>query len=214
MNMFRSFFNTLLDIILPQNQSDARSINLSESDIAELPRSNQISNVKNINSIFSYRDDRVRSLIWRMKYRGDQKIARIFGRIMAEHIFSVIEESTLEKGNCQYALVPIPVSKKRRRERGFNQCELIAKTIAREHPDIFRVANVLVKGGGEEHQARMRTKAERMKNVRGTFSVESIPNMPIIIIDDVTTTGATIEEAMRVLHEAGAKDIQAFTFAH
>jgi len=68
-----------------------------------------------------------------------------------------------------------------------------------------------------EHQAQIENRQKRIKNIIGSFAVKNkdiIKNRNIILIDDVTTTGATLNEAKKVLREAGAKKIIAFTIAH
>ena len=77
--------------------------------------------------------------------------------------------------------------------------------------------NVLIKPQETEHQARIHNRSARLKNIVGSFSVkneELIKNKNIILIDDITTTGATLTEAKKVLKHAGARKIIAFTVAH
>jgi predicted amidophosphoribosyltransferase len=77
--------------------------------------------------------------------------------------------------------------------------------------------NVLVKIEDTEHQARIKDRNVRLKNLAGTFAVknpELIAKKNIILIDDVTTTGATLNEARRTLKKSGARKVIAFTVAH
>ena len=79
----------------------------------------------------------------------------------------------------------------------------------------------LIKPKETEHQARIENRKERLKNIQGSFAVKntanninSIKNKNIILIDDITTTGATLAEARKVLKQAGARKVIAFTVAH
>jgi competence protein ComFC len=143
-------------------------------------------------------------------------------------------------------LIPIPLSKKRRRERGFNQAELLCREIIkiqkknRLTPDpspyqgegcqrrgeVFTLAtNILIKIKETEHQALIKDRNRRLKNLEGTFAVKNhrpnekekanfLKGKNIILIDDITTTGATLSEARRMLRASGARKVIAFTVAH
>jgi len=77
--------------------------------------------------------------------------------------------------------------------------------------------NILIKPKETEHQARIRDRRERLKNIAGSFAVknnEKIKGKNIILIDDILTTGATLSEAKKVLKQAGARKVIAFTVAH
>ena len=79
--------------------------------------------------------------------------------------------------------------------------------------------NILIKPKETEHQARIHNRNERLKNIIGSFAVKNssenlIKKRNIILIDDITTTGATLNEARKVLKQAGARKIIAFTLAH
>ena len=116
-------------------------------------------------------------------------------------------------------LIPIPLSPKRYRERGYNQAELICRELIKiDRNKNFKLEkNILIKPKETEHQARIKNRRERLENIVGSFSVknvESIKNRNIILIDDITTTGATLAEARKILKKSGARKIIAFTVAH
>jgi ComF family protein len=115
-------------------------------------------------------------------------------------------------------LIPIPISKKRYRERGYNQSLLVCKELIRIDKENFDLeSSVLIKNKETEHQARIKNRNERLKNIIGSFETKNenkIKNRNIILIDDITTTGATLNEAKKILKESGAKKIIAFTVAH
>jgi len=110
--------------------------------------------------------------------------------------------------------VPVPLHRVRRRERGFNQAELLAREFSRAM-DGPQVIHALVKPVPTEAQTRL-TGTQRRRNVRGSF--ETAPGidphgLDILVIDDVFTTGSTVDECARVLKRAGAARVAAFTLA-
>jgi competence protein ComFC len=121
-------------------------------------------------------------------------------------------------------LIPIPSSPERIREKGFNQCILLCQELMkidteRNGKNFSLMENFLVKEKDTLHQARVSNRKERLNNLTNTFSVTkkiSIENLSFIIIDDVITTGATMNEAFRTLKDAGIspKKIRGYALAH
>ena len=107
-------------------------------------------------------------------------------------------------------VVPIPLSKKRLRERGFNQAEIIAKLFSQKYK-LPIDAKILVRSKITSHQYGL-SKSQRHKNLCGAFEVRGkVSGMNIILIDDICTTGSTLLEAAKVFKAAGASDVAAFT---
>lgn len=112
-------------------------------------------------------------------------------------------------------IIPVPISKKRKQNRGYNQCELLAKKLAKNLPNIQLVSDALIKIRDNIPQSSL-TKQERITNVKGMYQVknkEKIQNKKIVLLDDVFTTGSTVAECSKVLKEAGAKEIGVLTLA-
>jgi competence protein ComFC len=112
------------------------------------------------------------------------------------------------------ALVPVPLHRARRRDRGFNQSRLLARDLGRLR-GIEVLDRVLVKVRDAPPQAGLRA-ADRARNVIRTYAVrrpELVRGRTVVLVDDVTTTGATLSECARVLTEAGTKDVRAITLA-
>ena len=111
-------------------------------------------------------------------------------------------------------LVPVPLHPSRRRERGFNQARLLARDLgAMRGLDVLTGA--LVKTLNRPAQAGLRA-ADRERNARSAYAVKHparVRGRTLILVDDVTTTGATIRECAKVLKEAGAKEVRAITLA-
>jgi ComF family protein len=157
-------------------------------------------------SVFEYTAS-VQRLIYRFKYRGEQYLSHVLGGFLAKRL--------KEQKDWDYnALIAVPLHRKRQRERGFNQSALLASEIALrlDMPVLFdalsRVKETSVQAGlGRQ---------ERFANLRQAFSVNEkseIQGKRIVLVDDIFTTGSTVNECSRVLLEAGAEKVYVLTVA-
>lgn len=161
-------------------------------------------------SPFSYDDTVSRDLIHFLKYQRIKSLAEISGMILARYLkkFSVVFP-------LETILLPIPLHPRRRRRRGFNQSELVALALGTEL-DLTVRADVLTKNKMTKPQVECGAD-ERRNNVLDTLAVgnaEAVRGKNVLLVDDVKTTGATLEEAARVLKRAGVKRVWAITVAH
>jgi competence protein ComFC len=169
--------------------------------------------------VLSYQEIVIKKAIWFFKYKKKKKLALIFGNIIYFKILEELNDLTIFENFVKPILIPIPLSKKSYRKRGFNQSLLICQAIIKINLEnnFELMPNVLIKNKETEHQALIKDKQKRFYNLKNTFSVQNknlIQNRNIILIDDVTTTGATLIEAKKVLLENGARQVIAFTLAH
>ncbi len=143
----------------------------------------------------------VREAIIRFKFKGNRAYAGEFGRIVARCVSAHLAG--------QYDLVTwVPVSRKRKRQRGYDQAMLLAEAAALELQDVAVAA--LEKIVDNPAQSGLASQAERRSNVLGAYRVtdpELVAGKRILLLDDIVTTGATIEEAGRTLLDAGAKAV-------
>jgi len=111
-------------------------------------------------------------------------------------------------------LVPVPLHKSRIRERGYNQSTLLAKELAKLS-GLPLIRNSLIKHEKSMPQARSANVEERKKNVSGVFSVcdGRLTGKSVILIDDVSTSGATLDACAGVLKQAGAISVWGLTLA-
>jgi ComF family protein len=111
------------------------------------------------------------------------------------------------------AILPVPLASARMRERGYNQSELLARGLARRW--CIPVWNdVLLRGRETESQTRL-TPEQRLGNVAGSFQIgdaRQLAGAHVVIVDDVVTTAATLNEGAKVLYRAGARIISYVTF--
>ena len=152
-------------------------------------------------SLGGYQHPLLRSAIYALKYEGRWGMAESLGPLVARQVRS----RWAACGDRAPALVPVPLSSRRRRERGFNQSELLARAIARECgweccEIVRRVRHA------STPQAKLKGE-QREQSVRGAFAVAPGRTMPeaVIVVDDVWTTGSTMMEVIGALKTAGVK---------
>lgn len=152
-------------------------------------------------------EDKVRSCVHHLKFQGGSYLAPAMGRIMAQ--------SASEAFSGDFDLVTwAPVSKKRRRKRGFDQGYLLAKAMCRVW-DVKPVA-CLVKHTDTPAQSSLKDGAARRGNVLGVYGLaqgEDLAGKRILLVDDVCTTGSTLAECVRMLKSGGATSVVCVTFA-
>ncbi len=153
-------------------------------------------------------DGALRDAIHALKYRSHEAVAEPLAEIMARAFAGT--------GLARHAdvLVPIPIHTSRLLERGFNQSELLARILARRI-GVPLEPRVLRKVRKTAHQVDLPLD-ERGINIRNSFSVrrpERIAGKRVLLIDDVFTSGSTLNEAARVLLAAGAREVRAYTLA-
>lgn len=176
-------------------------------------------------SLWRYDNETVRTALWELKYRGKRGLARDIAESLHDKLLETLSENELYENpiknndlESSYLVIPIPIHKNRRKERGYNQSELLAKELCRLDPSLFVFENrVLIKTKLTPSQVSVKNREKRLKNILGSFSVEYPERMigkKLLIIDDITTTGATLAEARRVLMQAGAKNVWCITAAH
>ncbi len=228
----------LLDIVFPQKHLIREIESMDACTFASRAEKTDGYAGKTIISLFSYRDPLVRQAIWELKYRGNKKIARLLSEALYDELLAFLEEYAPLTNFTDPLLIPIPLSKKRESERGFNQCRLLCDELM--HLDGALPSSPLQRGGlrwggteikgnnftlsptalrkikDTQSQTKQDTRKKRLENLDGCFAAENaaVAGRNIILIDDVATTGATIEEARRTLRSASARKVIAFTIAH
>ncbi len=145
--------------------------------------------------------------IYRLKYKGRREYGDFFGKEIGKYLGSFIEDTKAE------ALVPIPLHPKRLRQRGYNQAQVIAEAIS-EYTGIPVVKDLLIRVKNTR-PLKEQSPRERQNNLKKAFNVgrNDVKLKTIIVIDDIYTTGATMEEAARTLSAAGVERIYFITLA-
>ncbi len=159
-----------------------------------------------ITSIYSFKNPAIKKAIHAIKY--------FHRKDLILPLTEEISHTILEKGDFSSVIVPIPMPLLRKYIRGYNQAEAIAKIISKQTKLPIRT-DIVKRASLEKRQVMTTSRRERLKNQRNAFTVVgNVTGMSIILIDDVTTTGATLLEARRILLQRGAVHVEAFTIAH
>lgn len=151
-------------------------------------------------SVFAYAGPMRRALA-ALKYSGASRLAPMLARAATPSLRTLLAISG------PAALVPVPVHAERRRERGYNQAELIARALGPSHAILERVRPTT-----KQHRL---DRSARLANMRGAFRVASNASVPsvAVLVDDIITTTATLEACASVLREAGVEAVYGFAVA-
>jgi ComF family protein len=154
---------------------------------------------------FNYKDI-VRKRIIEYKFRNKKYLFRCFAENLSKKLVQL---------NIKFdIIIPVPIHRKRLRKRGYNQSYLIAKEVSKILNNKL-VYNLLFKIKNTVPQ-RILNEKQRRQNVKQAYAVkdnQKIKNKVILLIDDIFTTGATVDECSKKLREAGAKDVIVATIA-
>ena len=209
----------ILDFLFPRPAPVISIQNMSADELVrKIPRAKEIDDEEG-KALFDYRNELARQAIWEIKYRKNEKILGSFCKIFYEYMLDEIADKALFSDFKNPILVPIPSSKSRLKERGYNQCELIAEELARidEGKNFALCLDALEKIKDLPSQTSLKNRNERLSNLKGCFRAansDKISGDNIILIDDVITTGATMSEAKKTLLRAGARQVLCFALAH
>lgn len=219
MFFFSSIFRFLLDSVFPLSEEEKTVLKVKpEEALKTLPRSKP-SPIPEACAIFSYRDERVRKLIWGLKFRKSSKARDIAG----QSLYSLLKR--FAAAVRPVIVIPMPITKRRRRERGFNQCELLVDKITEldSSKDLLITKNLLVR---KTHLSRQthKNRANRIESAIDIFEVNTLvlgnlnldlsKDYIIIVIDDVITTGSTISDAIKTLRKVGLEKTFGLSVAH
>ena len=194
-------------------------------------------------SAVSYHDPLAQTIVAAFKYRNHRGLAApiatlmqhtgspminsevrppdAFGRVSAPPAPSLpVGQAGLRRaGPKNILLVPLPLARERLRERGYNQAALLARELAQLTSIPLLDPSPLLKIRSTPQQAKAKSREERFEQIKNAFALRKeastlIAGKRIILIDDVATSGATLNEAARVLKNGGASSVWGWVFAH
>jgi ComF family protein len=146
-------------------------------------------------------EESARQAVHQLKYEGWSRVAEAMAEAMRR----------LEPLTGQVFLVPVPLGRRRQRERGYNQTERIAATLGAKTGILMR--SDLLQRARETRTQTALTPEARHANVAGAFRARPAQGLELVLVDDVFTTGATLAAAAAALAQAGAARVEAVTFA-
>ena len=197
----------LLDMLFPPKDTE-RIVREAESDSLRTLVAPFLVGVTDptTSALLPFRNHLVRACVHETKYRGNVKAQMMLAEILSDYLVETLAEER------RALLVPMPLSAQRERERGFNQCAAVAK---RSGIGIPIRTDILARVKDTEHQTQL-SRSARKENLRGAFrAAEQLdPDLTYILLDDVITTGATMQSAIDALRSSGAKRVLAIALAH
>ncbi len=244
MKIFRLLYSIFIEAVFPLSPAEKELFSYTPAKAYEIlpkapltPKLTDDTGIGGFHStigVFAYKDPRVYRLVWNIKYKKSESAVKIAGyalrKVISATLFSYEISNVLP-----IVILPMPVTKRRRNERGYNQCELITKEISRYVGTEVRILfenNLLERVHHTSHQ-KNKDRRGRLELEKGIFKVNMkeleqlqekmtkninsgylIRDIPFIIIDDVITTGATIKEAMETMKNAGLRNVRAVALAH
>lgn len=160
-------------------------------------------------ALTSFSDTYIRACVHEAKFHHNEQAWELLATLLKQYF------KTLEG---EYLVLPVPLSNKRQKERGYNQVTKVTKIALKNFPNLELKENILYRKRDTTPQTKLE-KSERLKNVEDAFGVldaksTNIAETKIILIDDVATTGATLKTAKAALLPHKPKSITCLALAH
>ena len=195
----RALLEAILDAILPRRERRRRTEKRAMSDIPLSPGSHQLLGT-DILTVLDYREPAVEDLLQSLKYDASGHAALLCAELLEDFLREELS-SFRAFSTKRILLVPVPLHTERLQERGFNQIEMILERLPSEFKNgrIASISPTLLRTRPTKQQTHL-SREERLRNVAGAFELsdaDSLRDAHIVLIDDVTTTGATLAEASR-----------------
>ena len=231
-----TIIKTILDAIFPFSREDKKVLAFSpEEALLSLPPAPKTP-IENCFSVFAYKNPLVTKLIWNIKYKKSAQAIKIGGYALYKQLIELDEKYFDKLGSySNIIIIPIPITNRRRNERGYNQCELLLNEIEKlDTKKRLILKKDLLERIHHQDRQTLKNRDERLESAKDIFAVNEIvaselknqisnvnviKNTPdsepiFVIIDDVITTGSTIKEAMETLRKAGFSKIYGLSLAH
>jgi ComF family protein len=205
--LLRTIWIELLDAILPPHAHTARTKARGFEQIPLLAADHELLG-GHITTLMDYRKPEIQDLVRSLKYDGNEHAAHLCAAVLADYLREEIAAVRAFSPRPIWIL-PLPLHGTRMRKRGFNQIALVLERLPREfHDGTLAIVNdtILIRTRDTPHQTSL-PRSSRLANMRNAFSVtdpDLIRYAHIFLIDDVTTTGATLVNAGKPLTKAKA----------
>ena len=219
--------NFLLELFFPKNcfgcQKEETYLCEDCISLLDILNSHQEFKTENLNDLyfalsyknhsFKYEHRLIQKLIKNFKYNPFVKnLSQSLSSLIITHFELCERPIPFIQAKNDFIIIPIPLSQKRLKWRGFNQAEEIAKNLS-VYLQIPLFNNILIKNKETSFQSRL-SKEEREKNLLNTFSCnKQVKDKKILLVDDIYTTGSTMEECARTLKKAQVREVIGITIA-
>jgi ComF family protein len=212
-----SIFKTLLDVVLPPEPSTVWTRHVPVNVLDTCTREHVWLSENRIAPLV-YKNKRVQTAVHALKYEGERRAAELLVHALAPFIADMLGELRMFGSYESVVLIPVPLGQQRQKQRGYNQSELLAAALIRELQDPYITLNTkaLVRRRETSPLTLTQSKEHRAKSMARAFlatdhfDAESC----VFLMDDVTTTGATLTEASKALKAKGARSVMEIAVAH
>jgi len=202
----------ILDLLFPLNDSQTLVQNASLESIGTYVRPKHID--EHIVALLPYRRSVVRACIIEAKFKDNERAQTILATVLAEYLSEWSTEHCAHSSNT-LVLVPVPLSGSRLKERGYNQTERIARLAASKLSEVYLDTDLLRRVRDTVPQTSL-SREQRQSNLEGAFEVTRTPDptYTYIVLDDVTTTGTTLQATMSALRTVHQGNVLGIALAH
>lgn len=216
----KSTYQSILDFIFPRSQFIKKLEKLSTYELYT-QTDKSIDEHSWIHSLFDYKDPLIKQAIREIKYHKNTQIIHTCSILLYEKILNDLGDSlefNQTKHNKNIIILPVPSTPPEKRNRGYNQSELLVKHICSQDTSntFHNGSKYIYKVRDTKAQNKTKNREERKRNIRNCFSIdqsEFSKDAHVIIIDDVYTTGSTLYEIKKILSQC-TRNISAYTIAH
>jgi len=167
-------------------------------------------------ALLSYKDPLVKTAVLEVKSYGNKKLALLLGSVLYRHLSA--ELATNLPPHTRLLIIPIPITRKSLRARGWNQCERIGIGLRTcDTAGRFELRTDILYKIRETADQVGKNRQERFENLKHSFSVldpDKVRGREVVLVDDILTTGATLGEAARAIESAGAVHVTCIALAH
>lgn len=241
----KNLFQIIIDSLFPISNTDKLLFSYTPEQALQYLNKSTKTPFPDTYSIFSYKEKIVTRLIWNIKYKKSPEAIKIGAYALFQKILQITNnKQTKEK----ILILPIPITQRRKNERGYNQCELLLDELKKlDSKDLLEYKRDFLIRIHHQDRQTLKNREERLKDSKGVFSVNKMATeaiiskiktdnekktlakghsnlnsnvnttfekIPVIIIDDVITTGSTMKEAMETLKSAGFSRVIGISLAH
>lgn len=207
MNTLRSIYGAFCSLLFPPTDTARLVAEVSPEVLGRLLSPTTLA--EHTIGLLPYRHPLVRALIIEAKFHRNVTAYERLGLVLGDFL-TTFEEDRLALSDKRMVLIPVPLGANRRKERGYNQIEEVLQKNKRPYD------TTLVLRTEETRPQTTLTRNQRLENVVNAFKVVAHidPDTLYIVVDDVTTTGATLNEVCETLRRAGATEVVGVALAH